>query len=406
MVTVLALSAALAYGVADFLGGAVARKSTALRALTWCVPAGLVVVLVSALLSGGDVGPVPMAVGFLGGLSGGAGLIAFFRALARGPMSVVAPVSALAAAILPVGVGVLRGERLDASVVAGVLLCLVAIGLVSMEARNDPATAPHAAPATNPNLGAAPGREAAPATNPNLGAAPGREAAPATNPNLGAAPGREAAPATNLGLAAAPGVGAAPGAGMDAAPCRDAAPATNLGMDAAPVAGAAPGAGAGLDVAPGPDAAPGADGWRRLLDSGPLMAGLSGTCFGIFFVLLKAAGDGTGLWPIVGARVGTLTVVVAALLVMAVRGGGLGPKVSGRTLIGLALLSGTLDAGANVLYFLAAHKGMLSLAAVLTSLYPAITVLLARVTYSERLRIVQRVGMAVAVAGVALVTVG
>ncbi|TMQ85488.1 DMT family transporter [Actinomadura soli] len=193
---------------------------------------------------------------------------------------------------------------------------------------------------------------------------------------------------------------------MDAAPCRDAAPATNLGMDAAPVAGAAPGAGAGLDVAPGPDAAPGADGWRRLLDSGPLMAGLSGTCFGIFFVLLKAAGDGTGLWPIVGARVGTLTVVVAALLVMAVRGGGLGPKVSGRTLIGLALLSGTLDAGANVLYFLAAHKGMLSLAAVLTSLYPAITVLLARVTYSERLRIVQRVGMAVAVAGVALVTVG
>jgi uncharacterized membrane protein len=72
----------------------------------------------------------------------------------------------------------------------------------------------------------------------------------------------------------------------------------------------------------------------------------------------------------------------------------------------LALLSGTLDAGANVLYFLAVHNGMLSLAAVLTSLYPAITVLLARVAYSERLRAVQRVGMAVAVAGVALVTVG
>lgn len=291
MVTALALGAALAYGVADFLGGAVARKSTALKALTWCVPVGLAVVLVSALLGGGSAAPGPTAWGFAGGLSGGAGLITFYRALARGPMSVVAPVSALAAAILPVAVGVARGERLDASVLLGVLLCLVAIGLVSMESGKGGETA-------------------------------------------------------------------------------------------------------------------GTEEGRRLLDSGPLMAGVSGACFGIFFVLLKAAGDGTGLWPIVGARVGTLAIVVVALLVMAVRGADLGPRVSGRTLIGLALLSGSLDATANVLYFLAAHEGMLSLAAVLTSLYPAITVLLARIAYSERLRAVQRVGMVVAVAGVALVTVG
>src|SRR5690606_17767262 len=109
---------------------------------------------------------------------------------------------------------------------------------------------------------------------------------------------------------------------------------------------------------------------------------------------------------IVAARVGNLAVIAVALLVLAFRGGGLGPRLSGWTLIGLALLSGTLDAGANVLYFLAAHGGMLSLAAVLTSLYPAITVLLARIAYTERLRAVQQVGMAVAVAGVALVTVG
>ncbi|WP_433475449.1 DMT family transporter [Spirillospora sp. CA-142024] len=293
MVTVLALSAALAYGLADFLGGSVTRKSTAIRALTWCVPIGLAVVLVSALLSGGSPSPVPMTWGFVAGLSGGAGLIAFYRALARGPMSVVAPVSALAAAVLPVAVGIARGERLDASVLLGVLLCLVAIGLVSMEANGD---------------------------------------------------------------------GAAAG--------------------------------------------PRPDGWRRLVDSGPVMAGVSGTCFGVFFVLLKEAGDGSGLWPIVGARLGNLVIVAVALLFLAIRGGDTGPRVSGRTLIGLALLSGTLDAGANVLYFLAVHNGMLSLAAVLTSLYPAITVLLARVAYSERLRAVQRVGMAVAIAGVALVTVG
>ncbi|TDD91720.1 DMT family transporter [Actinomadura rubrisoli] len=294
MVTVLALSAALAYGVADFLGGAVARRSTALKALAWCVPMGLAVVLVAALLAGGGFGWAAMAWGFGAGLAGGTGLITFYRALARGPMSVVAPVSALAAAVLPVGVGTLRGERLDAAVLAGVLLCLVAIGLVSME---------------------------------NGGAKEG------TGPEAG--------------------------------------------------------------------------GRRRLLDSGPLMAGLSGACFGIFFVLLKSAGDDAGLWPLVAARAGNLVIVVAALLVtLRFRGGESGPRVPGRALIGLALLSGALDAGANGLYFIAVQDGMLSLAAVLTSLYPAVTVLLARIAYSERLRVVQRIGMAVAIAGVALVTTG
>ncbi|MFD0684012.1 EamA family transporter [Actinomadura fibrosa] len=293
MVTILALGAALAYGVADFLGGAVARRSTALNALAWCVPTGLAAVLLAALLTGGSAGPAAMAWGFGAGLAGGTGLITFYRALARGPMNVVAPVSALAAAVLPVGVGTLRGERLDATVLAGVLLCLVAIGLVSMEASDN-------------------------------------------------------------------------------------------GTDEPTTTGA-----------------------RRLLDSGPLMAGVSGACFGIFFVLLKTAGDGGGLWPLVAARAGNLVIVVAALLFMArVRRGETGPRVAGRTLIGFALLSGTLDAGANALYLLAVRDGLLSLAAVLTSLYPAITVLLARFAYSERLRTIQRLGMAIAIAGVALVTVG
>ena len=290
MTTLLALGAALAYGVADFLGGAASRSSTALRVLTWGVPVGLAVLLVSASLTGGEPAPGPSARGFCAGLAGGIGLMTFYRALARGPMNVVAPVSALAAAVLPVIVGVVRGERLDASVAVGVVLCLVAIGLVSMEA-GDGATAT-------------------------------------------------------------------------------------------------------------------ADGSRRLVDSGPVMAGVSGICFGTFFVLLKAAGDSTGLWPIVGARVGNLAVVVVALLFLAVRGADLGPPLPRRTLVGLAMLAGGLDAAANVLYFLAAHSGLLSLAAVLTSLYPAITVLLARITYRERLRTVQQLGMAVAVAGVALVTVG
>ncbi|GLZ08971.1 hypothetical protein Acsp03_64370 [Actinomadura sp. NBRC 104412] len=298
MVTVLALGAALAYGAADFLGGAVARKSTALKALAWCVPVGLGVVLTSAVFVGGRFTGDSLAWGFGGGVAGGTGLVTFYRALARGPMSVVAPISALASSVLPVAVGALRGERLDSTVLAGVLLCLVAIGLVSME-NNDPGAGSHAP--------------------------------------------------------------------------RDA----------------------------------GRGRWPRWLDGGPLMAGVSGGCFGVFFIMLKAAGDGGGLWPLVAARIGTLLVIgVAMLAVLRVRGRDTAPPVRGRLLVGLALLSGTLDAGANVLFFVAAQQGMLSLAAVLTSLYPAITVLLARIAYSERLRVVQRLGLAVAVAGVALVTIG
>ncbi|KAB2381054.1 DMT family transporter [Actinomadura montaniterrae] len=293
MVTALALVTAVAFGVADFLGGAVSRRSTALKTLVLSAPMGLLVAVAAALLAGGAPAPGPIAWGFLGGLAGGVGLIAFYRALARGPMNVVAPVSALASAVLPVGVGVLRGERLDETALLGVLLCLLAIGLVSMEK------------------------------------------------------GGEDEPSATASLV------------------------------------------------------------RRPLDSGPLMALVSGSCFGVFFIMLKAAGDGAGLWPIATARIGTLTIVFTALLIaLRTRGGDRGPWVSGRTLIGLALLSGILDSGANALYYLAVQDGLLSLVTVLTSLYPAITVLLARIAYSERLRAVQRVGMAIAVAGVALVTVG
>ncbi|WP_262402785.1 DMT family transporter [Actinomadura sp. CNU-125] len=145
----------------------------------------------------------------------------------------------------------------------------------------------------------------------------------------------------------------------------------------------------------------------RPTDSGPLMAAISGIYFGVFFTLLSATGEEGGYWPIVAARIGSLTVVlVAVVFTLRFRGGSLGPRLSGRALVGLALLSGTLDAGANVLFVIATQHGVLSLVAVLTSLYPAITVLLARIAYSERLRVVQRIGLAVAATGVVLVTAG
>ena len=66
--------------------------------------------------------------------------------------------------------------------------------------------------------------------------------------------------------------------------------------------------------------------------------------------------------------------------------------------------AGIMDASANICYLLAARAGLFGIAVVITSLYPGITVLLARVTLGERMRAVQRVGLVLAAAGVAMVT--
>ncbi len=67
--------------------------------------------------------------------------------------------------------------------------------------------------------------------------------------------------------------------------------------------------------------------------------------------------------------------------------------------------SGILDATANICYVLATRAGLFGLAVVLTSLYPGITVLLARFVLNERMRLPQRLGLLLAAAGVVLVTV-
>src|SRR3954447_8785427 len=131
--TPFALTAALFYGVADFLGGAASRRATALSVLLLSVPIGLIVLAAVSMLDGSAPTGIGLAWGFVSGLASGAGFQAFYRALAKGPMSVVAPVSALAAAIVPVGAGLLSGEQLQNRVLLGVALCMIAIGLVSVE---------------------------------------------------------------------------------------------------------------------------------------------------------------------------------------------------------------------------------------------------------------------------------
>jgi drug/metabolite transporter (DMT)-like permease len=305
VVTILALAAAALYGTADFLGGVASRRASVFAVLALTVPAGAVVMVLVASL-----GQVPALGGLLGhggpgtpasvgdwsaagwaaasGVCGSAGLIAFYAGFASAPISVVAPVAALVSAVLPVGVAMAGGERPAGPVIAGGLICLVAIVLVSAQ------------PADR---------------------APGEQA-------------RGSRPVASRRLLAL-GYGAAAGAG-----------------------------------------------------------------FGLFFIFLKNAGQSGVLWPVAISRSAGTVVAFGLVLITRTR-----MRLARGGVTGIALISGALDAAANVCYVLATRAGLFGLAVVITSLYPGMTVLLARVLLRERLRWLQRTGLLIAAAGVVLVTV-
>jgi drug/metabolite transporter (DMT)-like permease len=285
MLIVFALGAALLYGSADFLGGAATRRAALFAVLLTSGIAGVAVLLPAALLAGGPVHAAAIGWGLLAGGIGGFGLMFFYAGLAAGPMSVVSPVSALVATVLPVGVAVAQGERPGPAVWIGAALCLGATVLVSS---NAPAS-------------------------------------------------------------------------------KDA----------------------------------GATGWRRQA-RGVAYGVASGAAFGLFFLFMKNGGEtGTALWPALAARCAGLVVYLAIAVVMRVapvswRGGW--PLFAG------ALGAGGLDATANVCYVLATHAGLFGPAVVLTSLYPAVTVLLARIALRERMHRTQQAGLLLAALGIALIT--
>ncbi len=276
MAVLLALASAATYGAADFLGGLSSRRAPAVAVTLVSQAAGLVVLLCAVAVLGGSPTRADLAWGAASGLAGGVGLLLLYRGLAGGTMSVVAPITAVCAAAVPVGAGLAMGERPSALALTGVVVALLAIVLVS------------------------------------------REEAPAGAPR-----------------------------------------------------------------------GPGTAAVRTAL--------LAGVAFGLFFVLLERTGDEAGLWPLVTARGGSIALLAAIGQVAGE------PLRVPRAALGGVLAAGILDMTANVLYLLAVREGLLSLVAVLSSLYPASTVLLATVVLRERLHPVQRTGLAAAAAAVALI---
>ena len=276
----LALLASACWGVADFIAGLKSRSLSAVLVLLVQQAAGAVVVVAIVVvasegLPGRDAALLSVASGAAAALALGA----FYRALAIGTMSVVAPISA-SGVTLPVAVGLATGDRPSSLQAIGLALTVIGVVLASREQHE------------------------------------------------GQAGGSRA----SIGLALVAAAG-----------------------------------------------------------------------FGTFFTLSDAAADDSVLWLLVLSR---STAVVLLICVLAAAGGaGALSKLPVRTLAVLALV-GALDLAATGLYALANTKGALSIVAVVGSLYPVLTVLLARMVLKERLRGVQTAGVAVAFLGVAAVVGG
>ena len=133
---------------------------------------------------------------------------------------------------------------------------------------------------------------------------------------------------------------------------------------------------------------------------GVVLGLLAGVGFALLFIGLDRAGSGSGLWPVVAATVGEFAAALVAAA--AVRSFAL---CSGRARL-LAVITGVAGATGTILFFFATHQGFLAVTAVLTSLYPAVTIVLARTVLGERLTALRLGGLVTAGACVTLIALG
>ena len=124
----------------------------------------------------------------------------------------------------------------------------------------------------------------------------------------------------------------------------------------------------------------------------------AGLGFGAFFVFVASAPETSGVWPAVGAKASSVALTSALVWRGRYRVAGLRPHLLATIAVGLA------DGLATIAYLFATRAGMLSVAAVIASFYPAPTVILAALVLKERLRFLHWIGAGLAVAAIALIT--
>jgi drug/metabolite transporter (DMT)-like permease len=276
----LALLAALTYGAGDFFGGLSTKRDSVLTVVPISGLFGLATALAAVpFLSPHAPSRSDLVLGALIGAIGGAAIAFLYRGLSVGPMSVVAPITAVIAAIVPVAFGVVvGGERPSIFVMLGIVLAMGAVALVSSSSDRDVSGQPEP---------------------------------------------------------------------------------------------------------------------RR---SGVVDAFAAGVGFGLLFVVLSQTSR--GMWPLVAARV--VSVALVGVIALATRRFAMPSRGSLKTIAA----SGFFDMLGNVLYVVSLRYTLLSVAAVVTSLYPASTVMLARLVLAERLGRVQWLGVGCAAVGIALIARG
>jgi uncharacterized membrane protein len=129
----LGLLVAIGYGSGDFLGGRASRDAPALGVLFVGQVTALVGAVVVALAVSGDAGSTDLGFGVAAGISSATGLGLLYRGLATGRMGVVAPVTAVVAAVVPIAWGLASGERPAALTLTGVVVAVGAGGIVARE---------------------------------------------------------------------------------------------------------------------------------------------------------------------------------------------------------------------------------------------------------------------------------
>ena len=120
----------------------------------------------------------------------------------------------------------------------------------------------------------------------------------------------------------------------------------------------------------------------------------------MFFIGLNEAGSVTDLWPIVISQVAAMVTVTC--VAASTRDLHLPPRGARR----LSVMTGAIGATGTTMFFLSTHHGLLAVTAVITALYPAMTILLARVLSGERLTALRIIGLSLAAISVALIAAG
>ncbi len=125
---------------------------------------------------------------------------------------------------------------------------------------------------------------------------------------------------------------------------------------------------------------------------------LAGLGFGVFFIALSRTSPASGLWPVVFSRGSSL------LFVLALAGIRREPVRIAKGSLVCTVCGGAADMGANIAFLLASRTGLLTLASIISSLYPVPTVLLGCIVFKEKIPLPRLIGLVLAVAGVALIS--